>query len=244
MALALRAWRMWWCSSVFSMSVTDAVQAGIAKSLKDSGRDNLHAQIDPERYKRQIAVFHDIFGFKKMGIPYEDTPEGRSDVSLAAIESAADELGIELVRCTTALNVPPDQSFANLKQCVSKLAKTSDAVYLTTNSGMQWNRMRELLQPLIEAGVPSFSQSGIEETKLGVLMSLSQSSFSSEGRFGAEAIVKVMDGIRPRDVGQVFDSAIGLAINLEMARLIYWDPPFEILLAADAIYQDIKNAGE
>ena len=72
---------------VFSMSVTDAVQAGIAKSLKDSGRDNLHAQIDPERYKRQIAVFHDIFGFKKMGIPYEDTPEGRSDVSLAAIES-------------------------------------------------------------------------------------------------------------------------------------------------------------
>ena len=229
---------------VFSMSVTDAVQAGIAKSLKDSGRDNLHAQIDPERYKRQIAVFHDIFGFKKMGIPYEDTPEGRSDVSLAAIESAADELGIELVRCTTALNVPPDQSFANLKQCVSQLAKTSDAVYLTTNSGMQWNRMRELLQPLIEAGVPSFSQSGIEETKLGVLMSLSQSSFSSEGRFGAEAIVKVMDGIRPRDVGQVFDSAIGLAINLEMARLIYWDPPFEILLAADAIYQDIKNAGE
>lgn len=148
------------------------------------------------------------------------------------------------MRCTTALNVPPDQSFANLKQCVSQLAKTSDAVYLTTNSGMQWNRMRELLQPLIEAGVPSFSQSGIEETKLGVLMSLSQSSFSSEGRFGAEAIVKVMDGIRPRDVGQVFDSAIGLAINLEMARLIYWDPPFEILLAADAIYQDIKNAGE
>ena len=157
---------------VFSMSVTDAVQAGISKSLEDSGRDNLHTQIDPERYKRQLAVFHDIFGFKKLGVPYEDTPEGRSDVSLAAIESAADELGIELVRCTTALNVPPDQSFANLRQCISQLAETSDAVYLTTNSGMQWNRMRELLQPLIEAGVPSFSQSGIEETKLGVLMSL------------------------------------------------------------------------
>lgn len=229
---------------VFSMSVTDAVQAGIAKSLEDSGRDNLHAQIDPDRYKRQIAVFHDIFGFKKMGVPYEDTPEGRSDVSLSAIESAADELGIELVRCTAALNVPSDQSFSNLKQCISQLAKTSDAIYLTTNSGMQWNRMRELLQPLIKEGVPSFSQSGIEETKLGVLMSLSQSSFSSEGRFGAEAIAKVMDGMRPRDVGQVFDSSIGLAINLEMARLIYWDPPFEILLAADAIYQDIKNAGE
>lgn len=167
---------------VFSMSVTDAVQAGIAKSLKDSGRDNLHAQIDPERYKRQIAVFHDIFGFKKMGIPYEDTPEGRSDVSLAAIESAADELGIELVRCTTALNVPPDQSFANLKQCVSQLAKTSDAVYLTTNSGMQWNRMRELLQRSLKRASLLFPERH-RGNELGVLMSLSQSSFSSEGRF-------------------------------------------------------------
>ena len=46
---------------VFSMSVTDAVQAGIAKSLKDSGRDNLHAQIDPERYKRQMRQFSMIF---------------------------------------------------------------------------------------------------------------------------------------------------------------------------------------
>lgn len=229
---------------IFSMSVTDAVQAGIASSLEDSGRDNVHAQIDPARYKRQLAVFHDIFGFKKLGVPYEDTPEGRSDVSLAAIEEAADELGIELVRCTTELNVPADQSFANLRQCVAKLAQTSDAVYLTTNSGVQWNRMKELLQPIIDAGVPSFSQSGIEETKLGVLMSLSQSSFSSEGRFGAEAVAKVMNGALPRSVGQVFDSAIGLAINLEMARRIYWDPPFEILLAADAIYQDIRNAGE
>ena len=29
-----------------------------------------------------------------MGIPYEDTPEGRSDDSLAAIAAAAAELGI------------------------------------------------------------------------------------------------------------------------------------------------------
>ena len=205
---------------------------------------HLRARLFHVRHRRRSGGHRVLFGFKKLGVPYEDTPEGRSDVSLAAIEEAADELGIELVRCTTELNVPADQSFANLRQCVAKLAQTSDAVYLTTNSGVQWNRMKELLQPIIDAGVPSFSQSGIEETKLGVLMSLSQSSFSSEGRFGAEAVAKVMNGALPRSVGQVFDSAIGLAINLEMARRIYWDPPFEILLAADAIYQDIKNAGE
>ena len=231
---------------VFSMSVTDAVQAGIAKSLKDSGRDNLHAQIDPERYKRQIAVFHDIFGFKKMGIPYEDTPEGRSDVSLAAIESAADELGIELVRCTTALNVlrirasPISSSvFPNWRKPVTPCTSPPTRVCSGTGCG-------ELLQPLIEAGVPSFSQSGIEETKLGVLMSLSQSSFSSEGRFGAEAIVKVMDGIRPRDARAgirqrnraCHQSGNGAAHLLGPA---FRDPAGGGRLL---MYQDIKNAGE
>lgn len=229
---------------VFSMSVTDAVQAGIVDSVTDSGLDHVHAQLEPDRYKRQITVFHDIFKFKKLGIPYEDTPEGRSDVALASIEEAAQELGIELVRCTTALNVQADQSFANLRRCVADLSRTSDAVYITTNSGVQWNRMKELLQPIIEAGVPSFSQSGIEETKLGVLMSLAQSSFASEGSFGAESVSKVMAGARPRDVGQVFESPLGLAINLKMAMLIGWNPPFEILAAVDAIYQDLKNAGE
>ena len=148
------------------------------------------------------------------------------------------------MRCTTTLNVQADQSFANLRQCLATLARTSDAIYITTNSGVQWNRMKELLQPIIEAGVPSFSQSGIEETKLGVLMSLAQSSFGSEGTFGAESVAKVMAGARPRDVGQVFESPLGLAINLKMAMLIGWNPPFEILAAVDAIYQDIKNAGE
>ena len=229
---------------VFSMSVTDAVQAGIVKSVEDSGLDHVDAQLEPARYKRQITVFHDNFKFKKLGVPYEDTPEGRSDVALASTEEAAQELGIELVRCTTTLNVQADQSFANLRQCLATLARTSDAIYITTNSGVQWNRMKELLQPIIEAGVPSFSQSGIEETKLGVLMSLAQSSFGSEGTFGAESVAKVMAGARPRDVGQVFESPLGLAINLKMAMLIGWNPPFEILAAVDAIYQDIKNAGE
>ena len=163
-----------------------------------------------------------------------------SDIS-AAIRSAADELGIELVRYTTALERASDQSSPISAVCFPA-GENLDAVYLTTNSVCSGTGCGNCSSRLIEAGV-LLSQSGIEETKLGVLMSLSQSSFSSEGCFGAEAIVKVMDGIRPRDVGQVFDSAIGLAINLEMARLIYWDP-LEILLAADAIYQDIKNAGE
>ncbi|MDY0226432.1 MAG: ABC transporter substrate binding protein [Desulfomicrobium apsheronum] len=226
----------------FSMSVTDAVDAGIVASAEDSGLDHVHAQVEPGRYERQVAIFHDVFKFRRMGVVYEDTPDGRSSSGIPAVEKAARELGIELVPCTTTLNLPDlDQSFENLQSCVESLSTRCDAIYLTVNTGMQGHRIRELLQPIIAAGIPSFSQSGPGETKLGVLMSLAQTDFDDVGLFEANAVAKVLDGAKPRDVNQIFEGPLGLAINLKMAMLIGWNPPFEILAAVDEIHQQIPD---
>ena len=224
---------------VFAMSVSDAVGAGIIQSPEDSGRDNLHAYVDPGRYGRQIEIFHDVFGFKKLGIAYEDTPEGRSTCALPELEQAAKQLGIELVRCTTRLDLPDDKvRFQNLSQCISQLSQESDAIYLTLNSGMQGSRMVELLNPIIEAGLPSFSQTGAEEVRLGVLMSLAQTDFA------ADSIRQVIEGAKPRDVNQIFQPAVGLALNLKMAMRIGWNPPLEVLAAVDAFYEQIQNGAQ
>ncbi len=226
----------------FSMSVTDAVDASIVASAEDSGRDHVHAQVEPGRYERQVAIFHDVFKFRRMGVVYEDTPDGRSSSGIPAVEKAARELGVELVPCTTVLNLPDlDQSFENLRRCVENLSTQCDAIYLTVNTGMQGHRIKELLQPIIAAGIPSFSQSGPGEIKLGVLMSLAQTDFDDVGLFEANAVAKVLDGAKPRDVSQVFEGPLGLAINLKMAMLIGWNPPFEILAAVDEIHQQIPD---
>lgn len=226
----------------FSMSVTDAVDAGIVASAEDSGRDHVHAQVEPGRYERQVAIFHDVFKFRRMGVVYEDTPDGRSSSGIPAVEKAARELGIELVPCTTTLNLPDlDQSFENLRRCVESLSTRCDAIYLTVNTGMQGQRIKELLQPIIAAGIPSFSQSGPGETRLGVLMSLAQTDFDDVGLFEANAVAKVLDGAKPREVNQIFEGPLGLAINLKMAMLIGWNPPFEILAAVDEIHQQIPD---
>lgn len=227
----------------FSMSVTDAVGAGIVKSVQDSGFDHVHAQLEPGRYERQLAVFHDVFHFKRLGVPFDDSPEGRASIAMPVIEKSARELGFTIVPCPTRLDVPDlDLAFDNLRQCVETLSTTSDAIYLTTNTGMQGKRMVELLQPVIRAGIPTFSQSGPEETKLGVLLSLAQASFDDVGMFEAEAVSRVLSGAKPREVSQVFEGPLGLAINLRMAMLIGWNPPFEILAAVDEIHQQIRNA--
>ncbi len=224
---------------MLSMSVTDAVQAGIIQSKEDSGRDHVHGQIEVGRYERQLSIFHDIFQFKKLGVPVPTTDDGRASIAYNDVLKAGKTLGFEVVPCDLDFYAQDTVAFNNLQQCISTLAPQVDAMYMTTNSGMQWDKMQALLAPIISAEIPSFSQSGLMETKLGVLMSIAQSSFDSEGIHGATALKALIEGAKPRDIGQTFEGPLGLAINLEMARLIGWNPPFEILVAVDLVYQKI-----
>ncbi|MBR3880454.1 MAG: ABC transporter substrate-binding protein [Mailhella sp.] len=226
---------------VFSMSVTDAVTAGIVASAEDSGKDNVHAQLEPGRFRRQIAMFHEIFKFKKLGVPYEDTPEGRNTCALSEIISTAKDLGIELVFATAPLDLPDEEkSFQNLKSCLDKLATEADALYITYNA-TPLHRYPSLMKSINDAGIPSFAQAGPSAVEYGVLMSLAQASFADIGQFEAEAIAAVINGKKAREVNQIFEPELGLAINLKSAMKIGWNPPLEILSAVDEIYQQIPE---
>ena len=224
---------------VFSMSVTDAVSAGIVKSAEDSGKDNVHAQLEPGRFRRQISMFHEIFHFKKLGVPFEDTPEGRNTAAMDEIEQTAKDLGIELVLRSAPLDLPdPKEAFKNLMRCVTELSQEADAIYLTYTS-TPMKKIPELMAPVIDAGIPSFAQAGPQLVEYGVLMSLAQASFADIGMFEAEAMAAVIAGKKPREVSQIFEPELGLAINLKTAMRIGWNPPLEILAAVDEIYQQI-----
>ena len=225
----------------FSMSVTDAVLAGIVTSVEDSGRDHVQAQIEIGRYERQLTMFYDVFQFARLGVPYADTPEGRASVAVKVIQETADELGFEIVPCLIARYADEDIVFNSLKQCMEGLSETSDAIYLTANHGMRGDSIAELLQPLIDKKIPSFSQSGLEETKLGVLMSVAQNSFENEGMHGAKAVAAVIAGAKPRDLPQGFTGPLGVAINSKMAEHIGWSPPFNVLATINKIYHEMGN---
>lgn len=226
---------------VFSMSVTDAVNAGIVDSAEDSGKDNVHAQLEPGRWRRQLSMFYEIFKFKKLGVPFEDTPEGRITAAMDEIEATARELGFELVLASAPLDVAdPDEAYANLKGCVDKIAAEADALYLTVTS-TPMDRLPELMAPVIKAGLPSFAQGGPQLVQYGVLMSLAQASFADIGQFEAEAIAAVVSGKKAREVNQIFEPELGLAINLKTSMSIGWHPPLEILAAVDEIYQQIPS---
>jgi ABC-type uncharacterized transport system substrate-binding protein len=90
---------------------------------------------------------------------------------------------------------------------------------------------------LRQARVPSFSMLGSEEVKHGLLLSLAQADYSYVGLFYAETMARIFNGAKPRDLSQVWIDPAKIALNLETARVIGFDPPVDILLAADEVYE-------
>ena len=73
------------------VSASDAISAGIIKSTEDSGFNHVHAYVDPNRFERQVKFFHEMIGFRKLGVIYENTVTGRSYAAIDTVERIAKE---------------------------------------------------------------------------------------------------------------------------------------------------------
>ncbi|HDQ39826.1 MAG TPA: hypothetical protein ENN39_02190 [Desulfonatronum sp.] len=221
-------------------STSNPVGSGIIKSADDSGFDHLHAKVEPDRYARQLRLFHDIIGFKSLGLVYEDSAEGRTYAALTEAELVAKERGFELKRCVARNNdVTLEQASAEALACYEQLAPQVDAMYITVHRGESLENLPNLLKPLLAHDVPSFAMAGPEYVKHGALLSIAQAGFAYVGRFHAETIAKIFNGAKPRDLTQKWNAPPKIAINLKTAENIGFDPPFDILAAADETYEQI-----
>jgi len=222
-------------------STSDPIGSKIIKSVKDSGYDHIHAKVDPLRYERQVQIFHDIIKFSKLGVVYENSPEGRTFAAIDAVEKVAKQAGFEIISCIAPWsNVPQQVTENKTAGCYTELAPKVDAVYITTHRGVNAQNLSNILAPLLEKKIPTFSMLGSDQVKQGVLMSIAQE-FKYVGEFHAEIIAKIFNGAKPRDLTQEWSGPTKIAINLETAKKIGYDPPFDVLMAADEIYIETED---
>lgn len=220
-------------------SSSDPVGAHIIKSPTDSGLDNLHARVQPERYQQQLRLFHEIAPFKKLGLVYEDSAEGRTYSAVAAVEQVAAERGFQIIRCNALSNgIPQKEAALNALKCYEEIAPKIDAAYVTVHRGITSTNIKQIADILLQAKVSSFSMLGSEEVKQGILMSLAQADYSYVGLFYAETIARILNGAKPRELNQIWSDPAKIVLNLRTSRLIGFDPPVDILLAADEVYDE------
>lgn len=223
-------------------STSDPIASRIVTSAEDSGHDHIHAKVEPDRYQRQLRLFHDIVPFQTLGIVYENTPEGRTFGGVDAVEDMARQLGFQVVACHAPFNnVPTAEAERLAADCYAQLAPTVQAVYLTVHRGVTTQSLGPIVDAMLKAEVPSFSMLGSAEVQRGVLLSMAQAGYLPVGLFHAETMARIFHGAKPRELSQVWLSPAEIAINLKTAERIGFDPPIDILLASDEVYDAIGD---
>ncbi len=219
------------------ISTSDPVSAGIIKSAADSGLDHVTARVDPDRYVRQIRMFHRIVGFHSLGVAYEKTPLGKFYSAMDEVSRMARERGFSVVTC----GVPGedvDVVVVNREclHCYRYLAKNADAVYVTAMSCGD-RLVEEIAEIFREMDTPSFSMIGSKHVKRGLLMSISSDAgYRALGIYTAGKIARIFHGATPRTLPQVFRDPLDIAVNLKTAEEIGFPIPKSILKIAHEVY--------
>ncbi len=225
-----------------AVSVSNPVRAGMSATAQDSGLDHFHAKCDPSRYIRQIRLFHRLAKFKKLGVVYENTLDGKTYAALDDIYKVAGERNFEVVPCEVPISeIGVKASTDRIILCHRELAKEVDAVFITVNRGTDQDRMRELTVPFLTYKIPTWSQRGPKEVKKGVLFSIARGGFKAAGQYHAEVMASVFNGKKPRHINQIFEDPKLVAVNTKVAQLIDFNIPRSIMRIADEVYDTIEE---
>lgn len=224
------------------VSVNDPRSVGLVQTNDESHR-HIYITEDPLRYERQVTLFHDLIRFKTLGVAFEDSYEGRSYASIDTIERLAAERSFQVISCHTQSDIADQvQADQSVIDCFTELAGKVDAIYVTAQGGVNNQTIPVMVEIANQHSIPTFSQYGQREVKLGYLMSLSQvEGFREEGRLLSDIAGKILNGGEPASLMNVSAEADRITLNLKTAEQIGLYLDAELLAAADQLYWQIEQ---
>ncbi|MFP5213609.1 MAG: ABC transporter substrate-binding protein [Acidobacteriota bacterium] len=224
---------------IVAIAMSDPVRSKVVTSDKDSGTDNLTVYFELERYKRMFRMFHDVVGFKKLGLIYSDTENGKLYANADDAREVAKEKGFEVVEYAKVSRAEkPEECMEGLKWLVSQGV---DAFFIPALSCFDWsaNDVKPLMDYLTANKIPTFAREGTKVVKAGALMGFSTIDFSSRGSFIADKIVRILQGEKARALPMVDNAPPKISLNVSVAQEIGFDPPVDILAASDEVFSEI-----
>jgi ABC-type uncharacterized transport system substrate-binding protein len=210
----------------FILSSNNPVAAGIVKQEDYSGSENIHANVDVSRYREQFSAYFELTGFKSIGIPIVNSPLGLSYLNLDSIKGLEGEYDFVIIPCFM-----PDVSDLGEKEigfysCTQKLIDRGvDALYISQQSGLNEEVVRNMVKVSNQNGVMTFSQYGKEEAAWGVMMSMTRSDFSEIGDANARNLGYFLNGARLDEIPMEFKNNTVIYYNRKTAEKIGYRAP-------------------
>lgn len=225
---------------VMVITPTDAESAGIIGLGEFSDKKNIHVQKEKNRYKSELLIFHDLFKFKNLGIVLDSEPKQQLSQASNVIKEVAKLKNFNIISCTGPVFAEASENkLDTLKRCTVELKDKIDAFYLPVGCSTT-DEFYSCIKPLLDKGIPTFSQLGDSQVARGMLLSLSDSDMTEAGAFEARVVEQIYNGKAPHEISQYYYAPLNLALNLQTAKMISWKPNFEMLIAVDKIFQTIK----
>lgn len=223
---------------VMVLSTTDPISAGIVNSIEDSGFNHVTARVDPSRYLRQLRMFHRIVDFDVLGVVSEG--EDSNDYSiLDEIRQIAKERNFKIKICDISKLIECKNEYNGACFiCFDDLSKHTDAVFVTALLCAD-TATEKLASIFKKRKIPSFSLVGSKWVKKGILMSISSDSgYKGLSKYNANKFGEILNGTKPRDLNQLFEDPLDIAVNMETARIIGFKMPKGILKIATEVYEE------
>lgn len=147
------------------------------------------------------------------------------------------EKKFNLISCYSIDEETNDQSIRekSVLQCLNKLTGKIDAFYLTRQSGVNEKTVKIIVDWSIKNKIKTFSQSGSDEVKLGILLGTASSRFNLVGKFEAEGIAQVLNGVPISLLKQELISPIFVSFNADTAKKIGFEPNFRMMSVVEEI---------
>jgi ABC-type uncharacterized transport system substrate-binding protein len=132
----------------------------------------------------------------------------------------------------------------HVKKCYERIADEIDALWVQVHLGENPIYMREILEPIYQKGVPTWSQLGIRGVQAGALLSIAERSRADIGSHMSRVAATILNGIEPGKLPFVYEDPKAIAINLSVARRIGFSIPPSLLAVADTTYSSIQRIRE
>ena len=225
---------------ILGMGMADPVVAGIVGPGETSGIENFTCRVTVDMWSNMFRVFYDVVRFKKLGMMYPDTKDGRVYAALDDAEAVASELGFELVKYDKLSSA---ETVDECSKGLDELHKEGiDAFFIgpLICFDIEKQGFPELVKKLNGWDIPTFARDGSKYVEAGALMGFSTWDFGPIGTFLGKQAQAILTGTSAGSISMLDRAEPSIALNLEVAKNIGFDFPFDILLAADELHETIK----
>ena len=217
---------------------TNTVNSGIVKSETERYSDNAFAQVDIDETRRTMQAAYDLFHFQNVGVVYEDNEDAYIYSGIDVLDEMAETYGFTVHKVFVDESAGPDDDerfYSELKAAYASLLPKIDTMIITTST-IEDDKIPELIEDFIDAGIVTITQESEEECRMGALMFLMVASAEEDGMFMAQTIGDYCLGTPISELPMVYASQPKLYLNYETIKRTGVRIPMKAYMIADTIY--------